>query len=314
MFLGSTFREEQTKKNKMSFLNQFTKTISSLQEEATKQINDLTPIAKRTARFVSEKLGSIDDISELPEEYINLEKKCDLLKEMYNRFLIITQTYEIESYDYPPNIKESVNELSKTFKENFQILKIKDGKTAEKVLNNKDKVELPKTLAHELSKVGNSCYEELLSLDKDDKLVEILLKYSQVEKFIGDKRIEQDQLIIKEFNDKIKEILSTKFSETDKLRKKVDNSRLNFDIIRNEIKVYPERQESLQTSLDNAEDELVNDTAVAVESMKNLIQPNESINLILLFNKIQLEYYTQLVTELTASIKQMEEIAKSEQN
>jgi hypothetical protein len=298
----------------MSFFNNITKTLQSGFEEVSKEAqkfsNDFTPIAKRTARLVQEKFGTIEDISELPEEYILLEKKTDALRSVYKKLLAITATYEIESYDYPPNIKESVSDLSKTLTEKFQGLqKASSAAEAEKILtSSSDEPVLPKTFAHELSKASRQSRQLLLQFDDDNALSKVLLKFAEAQAKIGSKRLEQDQMILTEFNAKLQDALDKNFTETNANRKKVDSARLNFDTLRYEVKIHPERQEQLQEQLDNAEDELVNATTVAVQSMKKLIEPAESVNLIVLFTKIQLEFHKATVGELETLVKDLESI------
>ncbi|CCH45104.1 Meiotically up-regulated protein [Wickerhamomyces ciferrii] len=299
----------------MSFFSNFSKQLQSgLEEglkEAQKYTNDLTPIAKRTARLVQEKFGTIEDISELPEEYILLEKKVDALRNAYKKLLTITTTYEIESYDYPPNISESVSDLSKTISEKFQGLqKASNVSEVEKVLNEESSNEpqLPKTLAHELSKASKNAHSLLKKFDQDNSLSKVLLLFSETELKIGNRRIEQDQLIINEFNSKLQDILTKNFQETQLNRKNVENARLNFDTLRYELKLNPARQEELQEKLDQSEDDLVNATSVAVQSMEKLIKPAESVNLIVLFSKIQLEYFKSATAELESLVKNLESI------
>ncbi len=303
----------------MSFFSNFSKTLQSGLEEGLKEAqkfsNDLTPIAKRTARLVQERFGTIEDISELPEEYILLEKKVDTLRSVYKKLLAITTTYEIESYDYPPNIKESVSDLSKSISEKFQGLqKASNTADVEKVLNSDTQsAPLPKTLAHEISKAAKSSHELLKTLGEDNSLSKILLRLSEAELKIGNRRIEQDQLIINEFNAKLQDILNQNFQETQLNRKNVENARLSFDTLRYEVKLNPEKQEQLQEQLDNSEDELVNATTVAVQSMKKLIEPAESVNLVILFSKIQLDYHKSVVTELESLVKDLESVPIEEE-
>ncbi|CDR36934.1 CYFA0S01e05688g1_1 [Cyberlindnera fabianii] len=306
----------------MSFFNNFTKQLQSgleeVQKEAQKFQSDFTPIAKRTARLVQEKFGTIEDISELPEEYILLEKKVDALRQVYKKVLAITATYEIESYDYPPNIQESVSDLSKTLAEKFKGLqKATTAAEAEKALTSSSTdplASLPKTLAHEISKAAKQSHDNLIQFGEENALSKVLLKFSEAQSKIGTKRLEQDQMIITEFNKKLQDALDKNFQETQSNRKKVEAARLNFDTLRYEVKINPEKQESLQGQLDTYEDELVNATTVAVQSMKKLIEPAESVNLIILFNKIQLQYHKAAAAELESLIKDLEAVPLDEED
>lgn len=304
----------------MSFFSNFQKTLQSsldeVQSQATKLSKDITPLAKRTARLVQEKLGSIDDISELPEEYIKLEKKVDSLQKVYKKILSITSTYEIESYDYPPNISESVSDFSKVVSEKWTHLqKASTTSDIEKILNEPSSTaqKLPTTLAHEISKAARQSHDYLVALNakgSESSVTKVLLKWSETQSKIGYKRIEQDELILQEFNVRLTRSLHDSFTETTKFRKQVESARLQFDTIRHELKTKPELEEDeeFNSKLDKYEDELVNATELAVQSMKRLIEPAESINLIIIFNKIQLDYHKAVVIELESLIKDLEAI------
>ena len=61
-------------------------------------------------------MGNIkqDDISQLPSEYIELANKCNNIEQLYKNVLKITTNYENESYDYPTNVQESLQNLVRT--------------------------------------------------------------------------------------------------------------------------------------------------------------------------------------------------------
>ncbi|KAH3683823.1 hypothetical protein WICPIJ_005197 [Wickerhamomyces pijperi] len=304
----------------MSFFANFQKTLQSsldeVQSQASKLSKDITPLAKRTARLVQEKLGSTDDISELPEQYIKLEKKVDSLQKVYKKILSITSTYEIESYDYPPNISESVSDFSKVVSEKWSHLqKASTTSEIEKILNQPSTSGpvLPTTLAHEISKAARQSHDYLVALNAkgtESSLTKVLLKFSESQAKIGFKRLEQDELILQEFNAKLTRSLHDSFTETTKFRKQVEAARLQFDTVRHELRVDPklEEDEEFNSKLDKYEDELVNATELAVQSMKKLIEPAESINLIVLFSKIQLDYHKSVVAELESLIKDLESV------
>ncbi|GME68976.1 unnamed protein product [[Candida] boidinii] len=287
-------------------------------KEASQLNDNLSPIFKRTQRSLQEKFGQIDDVSELPKEYIELEKKIDSLKNFYKKILIITEQYEIESYDYPPNLRESFSDYTKIINEKFHGLAAATSTSElENVLTTPSESaasNIPKTFHHTLSKVLKSNREVLLNSqnDEDNSLTKALLKISEIEFKIGDERLEQDKLIITEFNNKIKKILNEEFVKTNNFRKQVEISRLNFDTIRAEIKAIQKGDETveipdkLSKNLENSEDELVHATELAVESMKKLINPLESVNLLKVFTKIQLNYYKSVTDELTTLVDQLD--------
>ncbi|QPG76929.1 hypothetical protein FOA43_004323 [Brettanomyces nanus] len=302
--------------------NEVTSSFQSNMNHIGKEVSNLKPILKRTQRSLQEKFGSISDISELPQEYKDLEKQVDDLQGFYKKMIKATQQYEIESYDYPPNVRESLNDYTKIINEKFTGLsQATTTSEAEAVLLAPRKEQYPKTFAHQFSKVLKSSREAFLSkkttgndaeetdpTESESALSKALLLISNSQYKLGDERLEEDKLIISEFNNKITNILRVDFVKADKLRRKVETARLNFDTVRSEIKELQKGDETVEVpetqskKLENCEDELVNATELAVEAMKELIKPGEPLNLLTIFSKIQLNYHKNVTEELSSLV------------
>ncbi|KAI9368245.1 hypothetical protein BJX61DRAFT_232928 [Aspergillus egyptiacus] len=83
---------------------------------------NFSPFAARTQQLIREQLGQAEDRTQLPDEYIELEKRVDALKLVHQKLLQVTSQYSNEAYDYPPNIRESFNDLGRTISEKVQLL------------------------------------------------------------------------------------------------------------------------------------------------------------------------------------------------
>ena len=372
------------------------KEISKDVNNALKPLNEnLQPFTQETIRLVQERFIPNEDISELPQEYLLLEKKCDTLRNVYRQILSVTQTYELEGYDYPPNLKESIVDFSKAFSEKVQgLAAATTTEEAERVLSKPAaSQQYPNTLAHALSRACINSRNLLLKIDQDNgddvndnegnALAKVLYLFGESQKEVGDKRLDQDKLIFEEFNQRIQDILNNSFKETIKDRKKVETSRLVFDQLRHEIKqlsiettassgsgsgkegenaksespsagpettkdvkggevnvagsasagasisppntattassasgsddgelnkLKKEKLIELNKKLETAEDGLVNNTTQAVNSMKKLIDPLESINLIKIFIKIQLNYHQFIVNKYNGLLTEIDKI------
>ncbi|GME98375.1 unnamed protein product [Ambrosiozyma monospora] len=213
--------------------------------------------------------------------------------------------------------KKSLTDYSKIISEKFSGLsQATTTSEAEAVLLATSKDSTPKTLSHQLSKSFKASRDLLLSSSEEEStensLTKALLKISETEYRIGDERLDQDKLIITEFNAKVKKILNVDFANASKLRKQVETSRLAFDTVRAEIKVAQkgdenaEIPENLSKKLEASEDDLVNATELAVESMKDLIKPLEAVSLVKVFAKIQLNYHKAAVTELSQLVDELD--------
>ncbi len=52
--------------------------------------SSFTPFAARTQQYLREQLGQADEKTELPPDYIELEKRVDALKQVHQKLLAVT--------------------------------------------------------------------------------------------------------------------------------------------------------------------------------------------------------------------------------
>lgn len=268
-------------------LDKLTNTITTAAQSAQETINNtiLSPNVqtklqiKKTTRFFQEKVGAIpeDEISKLPKDYQQLELKVDALEKVLNRLLVVTRTFELEGYDYPPNLTESLNhwwnEEDKKVKDSKSDRKEPSGsenevnkETGNTVSNGSvDKlVEIESSIfnrsfAIAISKAVLDSQQIFINLKKreeqnstnDDKtneeeedddddlnnLIKAFQSWCQCYKNIDQSQNDMNIMIVKEFNQKLSDLLAIDFKAVKKLRKKVQESRLEFDTMRHEIKM-----------------------------------------------------------------------------
>lgn len=78
---------------------------------------NVTPFAARTQQFFKEQTGNGGEKTELPPDYLELEARVDALKQTHQKLLNATAQYTNEAYDYPPNIRESFQDVGRTISE-----------------------------------------------------------------------------------------------------------------------------------------------------------------------------------------------------
>ncbi|CCD23618.1 uncharacterized protein NDAI_0B05850 [Naumovozyma dairenensis CBS 421] len=100
-------------------LDKITNSIGNAAQKATNTLNNAINTAtdpqtklsiKSQTRLFQEQLGTIHDISKLPDQYKSLELKTDSLEKSIKRILLVSKTFEMEGYDYPPNLTESFSD------------------------------------------------------------------------------------------------------------------------------------------------------------------------------------------------------------
>lgn len=102
---------------------------------------------------LQETLGTVHDISQLPVQYKFLEQKSDALEKICKRLLMVTKTFEVEGYDYPPNLTESFNDWWSGNKDFFSFSKKKQEAASKKAkAEGAENGLLPRSFAQALSK------------------------------------------------------------------------------------------------------------------------------------------------------------------
>lgn len=311
---------------------------------------------KARKHYLQETLGTIEDISKLPPQYQFLEKKCDSLEKVCRRMLVVTKTYEVEGYDYPPNLSESLSDWWSSNKEGLFgfVSSSKKEKKLEPAEDSKEAL-MPRSFAQAISKAAKDSGEVMTALkteeqkasaeeDEEDEDITSLIKmfeaWSACQHNMDQSKAEMDALMVKEFNHKLTAFVEEKFKNARTLRKKVEDSRLKFDTMRYELKMAEEQgkteeaaqqtesqkpqedeaeaskdsdsSDEAQKLLEKLEDEFVSNTTEAVETMGEITDSAEIINLVKLFHNFQLIYYKQCVQNLETSINSLNELEGDE--
>lgn len=289
----------------------------------------IQPFTSKTTQLLSEQLKQVQqlanntnpnvEVSELPEDYLQLESNCDLLLKLYTDLIQFTnETYGKVSYDYPPGnyainrIKDA--NVSGVIGAKFNQLKnVSSPQELEKILLGQqeqasDSVsiqptspDLAKTLFGQLSTITMKHSEELKA--SENPLSFALLQVSSVYHEIGVARLDQDKKVMADVNDALVVILNQQFIKVNELRKKVYSARASFDIIRAKYDEDPENEELIAK-----EDDLVSATEVAVLEMKKLLRPSKNIDLLKVFITAQKEFFEMSAKKLTELLGSLEKI------
>ncbi|KAG8419200.1 BAR domain-containing protein [Metarhizium acridum] len=273
----------------------------------------ITPFASRTFQFTKEQFGQAEDKTQLPPDYIDLEKKVDALKQAHQKMLAVTSQYSNEAYDYPPNIKETFQDLGRTVSEKVSLLSSATT-TAEAqaaLIAPPSAKPQPKTFSHAVARASLAS-SQLLHQNHtgagEDQLATALEKYAITMERVGEARLAQDSQIQSSFLAGWNTTLNTNLSFATRARKNVERSRLSLDAVKahakgttfklgghggsrpeqhEELKLSPEAQEEIE----KAEDEFVTQTEEAVGVMKNVLNSPEPLRNLSELIAAQIEYH-----------------------
>ncbi|KAK9382127.1 BAR domain-containing family protein [Kockiozyma suomiensis] len=270
--------------------------------------SSFSPFARRTGRLIQERLGNADEITELPQEYVELEKRVDALKAVHTKLLAVTSQYGHEGYDYPPNLRESVIDLSRSVQERVQTLaQASSAAEAQAALTSSTTKSAPKTFAHAISRAALAASHQL---PITDPLGVALEKYAVAEERVGEAQLAQDALISSRFNASFTTTLNTSLKFADRARRKVTNARLSLDSAKTSARnAKPERQDAARVEVEQAEDEFVAATEEAVSVMKNVLDTPEPLRNLTDLIAAQLAFHKaayEMLSELAPEVDQLQ--------
>ncbi|KAI9054665.1 hypothetical protein LZ554_001817 [Drepanopeziza brunnea f. sp. 'monogermtubi'] len=272
-----------------------------------------TPFAARTQQYVKEQLGQAEDKTQLPPDYIELEKRVDALKQVHQKMLQVTSQYQNEAYDYPANIKESFGDLGRTVSEKVHLLSSATTPAeAQAAFTAPPSAKpQPKTFNHAIARASLASSQLLQQQNSgagEDPLSTALEKYALASERVGEARLAQDSQIQSRFLAGWSTTLNTNLMFATRARKGVENSRLLLDAAKAKAKNpgwhlpgqpakttdgadQEETSEDARVEIEQAEDEFVGQTEEAVGVMKNVLDTPEPLRNLADLIAAQLEFH-----------------------
>ncbi|WPK24559.1 hypothetical protein PUMCH_001838 [Australozyma saopauloensis] len=310
------------------------KAVSEYSEHLMESIQ---PLTAKTQTLISTQVAQIQqlatahaesgvEISELPEDYVLLEKNCDILLKLYTDLIHYTdETYATPSYDFPPGnsafskLKETNVSLMFTNKLN-QLKNVATPQDMEKVLlgqqvdtpaeSDSAQIQvtpavLPKTLYGRLAHITSEHSRELS--ESGSALGFALLQVSSAYVEIASARLDQDKAIMTGFNSQLVAVLNDQFIKVNELRKKVYAARSEFDVYRASA-----QEEEEDEKLIEKEDEFVSAIEVAVVEMRKLLTPSTNVNLLKVFAQAQKDFFDMASARLGGLITELGKVELKE--
>lgn len=195
--------------------------------------------------------------------------------------MAISSQYSNEPYDYPPNIRESFNDMGRTINEKVQLLsQASSPADAQAALTAPPSAKpQPKTFSHAIARASLAGSQTLAqnpsSSGGEDPLATALEKYALASEKVGEARLSQDAQIQSRFLAGWNTTLNTNLMFAAKARKNVENARLMLDSVKASKKAAAKGDldslsEEARAEIEQAEDEFVGQTEEAVSVMKNV--------------------------------------------
>ncbi|CAG8437123.1 10655_t:CDS:2, partial [Ambispora gerdemannii] len=260
-------------------------------------------------QFAAEKLGTAEDVTELPQEYQELEKRVDALRTVHANLLRVTRIHTNPSYDYPGQLQESVVELSRNVQDQLKILTQSPAERAAETESQQAESStpiLPKTLPHALSRASA---QGAVLLGTEDPFGAALLKYAAVQEKIGEHRVKMDAEISQKFVQRFSTTLNTEIQFAMKARRNVQSTRLTLDAAKARYKsTKTERSEAARLEIEQAEDQFVAAVEDATTLMKSILEKPEPLRNLADLVSAQLGFYKEAYESLAELAPEIDEM------
>ncbi|PKY45159.1 BAR-domain-containing protein [Rhizophagus irregularis] len=255
-------------------------------------------------QLASEKLGTAEDITDLPQEYKELELRVDALRTVHENILKITRIHTNSSYDYPGQIQETVKVLSRSVGDQIKNLTLSPVESRDTETSAPPQ---PKTYHHALAR---SCTQGAELLGTEDPFGAALNKYATVQERIGDHRIKMDSEITQKFVQPFNITLNTSIQFAMRARRNVNSTRLALDSAKRRYKsIRGERSEAARLEVEQAEDQFVAAVEEATTLMKSVLETPEPLRNLAELVNAQLAFYKEaheILAELAPEIDEMQ--------
>ncbi|GAA6058593.1 hypothetical protein JCM10212_007032 [Sporobolomyces blumeae] len=259
------------------------------------------------SQTVKERTGQTveDDITELPQEYLDLERRVDGLRTAHLQLLKVAKAYE-NNYDYPVNLGESAQEIGGSLAHNLSQWAAAATKGTHLPQPNVTEKphEVQKTLPHALSRAAAAGAVEV----GPGRLANTLKTYAVTQDKIGSARNRQDEEIVKNFLQPWSATLNSSIQAAIKSRQNVKQARLSLDATRATLKNAQggPKQEQARLEVEAAEEHLVTSTETAINLMRQVLENPEPIKNLAMLLKAQQTFHEEASGALKSVLGEVE--------
>jgi len=303
----------------------------------TQVSSSVTPFAARSQQWFKEQTGNAGEKTELPHDYVELETRVDALKVTHQKLLAATSQYANEAYDYPPNVRESFQDLGKSINDKVLLFFVPLGTHTHILTPSFPQVNLlskatsaadaqaaltappstkpqPKTFAHAIARASLAGSQGIAMATpqgstEPDPLSQGLEKYAIAQEKVGEARLDQDEKIQGRFLAGWTTTLNQSLKSADKARAAVNNARLNLDAVKGKASAGGKHEESYsepqRRAIEQAEDAFVEKVDEATSVMRNVLDTPEPLRNLAELVRAQAEYHAraqEILEEVSKSI------------
>ncbi|KAJ1994177.1 BAR domain-containing protein [Dimargaris cristalligena] len=262
-------------------------------------------------QWSQEKMGTATEVTELPKEYNDLERRFDAVRNIQQALVRLSKTYTAAPLALDMNqIGESIWDFSRSVSGKIQHAALGQEEAAGPVSPKTTEEPIPKTVYHGMGRTALKASE---TVGLEEPYGAALFKFGSIQEKIGEAKLNLDDEVLLKFTDPVQNNLNTSIALALKARKNVYSSRLALDATKNALRstnpTRPDQTDQAQHEILKAEDEFVAVVEEAMSLMKAVVESPEALRNLSELVSAQLRYYKEasdLLSELAPEIDELQ--------
>ncbi|KAJ1964577.1 BAR domain-containing protein [Dipsacomyces acuminosporus] len=281
----------------MDSFNKFTQNVST----------NWSPFAEKVGKsftqykqFASEKLGNTAEVTELPNDYVTLEKRYESVRQAS-----LTLVRLAKSYTAPP-AHFDVQTLQNQITSFTSRIGTKRDAEAVAAAASKREEEAPNTHQHAIARTSLEVSEKI---GLEEPLGAALFKFGSIEEKVGNGKLGQDKAIHEKFVAPMNTIIESSIALAQNARKEVQSARLTLDAAKAAFKnAKPDKADVARREVEAAEDHFVTIVEEAMSLMRAVVESPEPLRNLSEFVNAQLAFHKEAAELLSDLAPEIEEI------
>ncbi|KAI8867755.1 BAR-domain-containing protein [Ramicandelaber brevisporus] len=279
----------------------------------------LTRSFTQVKQMASESMGTAEDITQLPADYINLEKRFETVRSVHGILIKMANLYTTNTTIDAGQLGDAVSEYSRslgnTLSSQFQTVKarVQNQPVSEgaRSVADADPDAIPNTVPHHLARASLKGSD---ALTLEEPLGAGLFKFGAIMEKAGDAKVKMDARIKEKTIDQLTNSLGAAIKLAQTSRGNLKSSRLMLDAVKADYKnAKPEKANELRIEVELAEDKFVGAVEETMTLMKNVVDSPEALRCLSEFVSAQTEYYVTVAGLLTELSPEMEEMYRTQE-
>ncbi|KAI8323282.1 hypothetical protein GQ54DRAFT_332620 [Martensiomyces pterosporus] len=281
----------------MDSFNKFTQNVSSGWSPFAEKVGKSFTQYKQLA---SERLGNSGEVTELPSDYVTLERRYESV-----RHASLSLVRLAKSYASPPTHFD-VQTLQSQFASLTSKIGSKRDAEAVAAAASKKEEETPNTYQHAMARTSLEVSERI---GLEEPLGAALFKFGSIEEKVGDGKLNQDKTIHDKFIGPMNATLESSIALAQNARKEVQSARLTLDAAKTAFKsAKPERADVARREVEAAEDHFVTIVEEAMSLMRAVVESPEPLRYLSELVNAQLAFHKEAAELLSDLAPEIEEI------